>query len=207
MEGFTPSVLMMIILAVIIGFAVGCFFMKQREKIKEAKKKLHTSEQEHEEDEDNEYEEEIMNIVNEGHEQGAIMEGEARMITNIFEFGDKDVTDVMTSRKKIDAIDVTMSVEKALNYMLDEPYSRYPLYEDDIDNIVVSKKEDSNLDFAMVNLLGKLDDIKNRAKKIGVEQRMFFTYFFRELFNPNSDSYLDMNSAIESGFNKYISLI
>ena len=34
MEGFTPSVLMMIILAVIIGFAVGCFFMKQREKIK-----------------------------------------------------------------------------------------------------------------------------------------------------------------------------
>ena len=40
MEGFTPSVLMMIILAVIIGFAVGCFFMKQREKIKEAKKKL-----------------------------------------------------------------------------------------------------------------------------------------------------------------------
>ena len=106
-----------------------------REKIKEAKKKLHTSEQEHEEDEDNEYEEEIMNIVNEGHEQGAIMEGEARMITNIFEFGDKDVTDVMTSRKKIDAIDVNMSVEKALNYMLDEPYSRYPLYEDDIDNI------------------------------------------------------------------------
>ena len=37
--------------------------------------------------------------------------------------------------------------------------------------------------------------------------QMFFTYFFRELFNPNSDSYLDMNSAIESGFNKYISLI
>ena len=58
------------------------------------------------------------------------------IITNIFEFGDKDVTDVMTSRKKIDAIDVNMSVEKALNYMLDEPYSRYPLYEDDIDNIV-----------------------------------------------------------------------
>ena len=30
------------------------------------------------------------------------------MITNIFEFGDKDVTDVMTSRKKIDAIDVNI---------------------------------------------------------------------------------------------------
>ena len=42
---------MMIILAVIIGFAVGCFFMKQRVE-DQAKKKLHTSEQEHEEDED-----------------------------------------------------------------------------------------------------------------------------------------------------------
>ena len=65
MEGFTPSVLVMIILAVIVGFVAGYFFMKQREKISETKKKLHTSEQEHEEDEDNEYEEEIMNIVNE----------------------------------------------------------------------------------------------------------------------------------------------
>ena len=39
MEGFTPSVLVMIILAVIVGFAAGYFFMKQREKIQEAKKK------------------------------------------------------------------------------------------------------------------------------------------------------------------------
>ena len=54
MEGFTPSVLVMIILAVIVGFVAGYFFMKQREKISETKKKLHTSEQEHEEDEDNE---------------------------------------------------------------------------------------------------------------------------------------------------------
>ena len=58
-----------------------------------------------------------MNIVNEGHEQGAIMEGEARMITNIFEFGDKDVTDVMTSRKKIDAVDVTCLGESIKLYV------------------------------------------------------------------------------------------
>ena len=57
MEGFTPSVLMMIILAVIIGFAVGVFHETKREDQEKAKKKLHTSEQEHEEDEDNEYEE------------------------------------------------------------------------------------------------------------------------------------------------------
>lgn len=92
------------------------------------------------------------------------------MITNIFEFGDKDVTDVMTSRKKIDAIDVNMSVEKALNYMLDEPYSRYPLYEDDIDNIVgvlylkdvidayLNQKEATLSDIAREPFFGSSDD-------------------------------------------------
>lgn len=51
------------------------FFHETKREDQRSKEKLHTSEQEHEEDEDNEYEEEIMNIVNEGHEQGAIMEG------------------------------------------------------------------------------------------------------------------------------------
>ena len=76
-----------------------------------------------------------------------------------------------------------------------------------INNIKLSSDTNCTLDSVMINLLTKLDSIKNRAKKIGVEQRMFFTYFFRELFNHNSDSYLDINAAIESGFNKYISLI
>lgn len=39
MEGFTPSVLMMIILAVIIGFAVGCFFMKSKREDQRSKEK------------------------------------------------------------------------------------------------------------------------------------------------------------------------
>lgn len=76
----------------------------------------------------------------------------------------------------------------------------------DIEKLKLSNS-DSSLDSVMLALITKLDEIKNRAKKIGVEQRMFFTYFFRELFNPNSDSYLNINQAIESGFNKYTSLI
>lgn len=76
-----------------------------------------------------------------------------------------------------------------------------------IDSLILSRKEQCTLDSTMINLIGKLDEIKNRAKKIGVEQRMFFTYFFRDLFNYNSDSYLNIASAIETGFNKYSSLI
>ena len=41
-------------------------------------------------EEENVYEEEIRNIANEGHEQGAILADEAKMISNIFEFGDME---------------------------------------------------------------------------------------------------------------------
>lgn len=78
---------------------------------------------------------------------------------------------------------------------------------DNINSIVVSHNRELTFNQAMTNLLKKLDSIKNEAKKIGVAQRLFFTYFFRELFNHNSDSYLDIDSAINTGFDKYISMI
>ena len=42
--------------------------------------------------------EEIMDMVNESHEQGVLEENEAEMIGNIFEFGEKQASDVMTHR-------------------------------------------------------------------------------------------------------------
>mgnify|MGYP000855756803 FL=1 len=52
-------------------------------------------------------------------------------------------------------------------------------------------------------LLRRLDEIKNNARKIGNAQRMYFHYFFRELFNKDSDSYLNLKHAVENGFQKY----
>jgi hypothetical protein len=60
---------------------------------------------------------------------------------------------------------------------------------------------------ALNDLLKKLLSIQLNAKKIGSEQRYFFTYFFRELFNNDSDSFLKIDEALESGFNKYKSLV
>lgn len=88
------------------------------------------------EEEENEYEEEILNIIDKGHKQGAIMADEALMISNIFEFGDKEARDIMRFRKKIVAIDVTTSLTEVIPFMLDQVYSRFPVYEEDIDNIV-----------------------------------------------------------------------
>ena len=46
-------------------------------------------------------EEEILSMVEEGHEQGLIEESEAEMITNIMELSDKNAIDIMTNRQKI----------------------------------------------------------------------------------------------------------
>lgn len=86
--------------------------------------------------EDDVTEEEIMDMVNEGHEQGVLAENEAEMINNIFEFADRQASDVMIHRKNIVAIDCETTVNDAFEFILKENFSRYPVYEDDIDNII-----------------------------------------------------------------------
>ncbi len=81
-------------------------------------------------------EEEIMDMVNEGHEQGVLKENEAEMIGNIFEFGEKHASDVMTHRKNIVGIECSSTVDEAFSIMMRENYSRYPVYDGDIDNII-----------------------------------------------------------------------
>ncbi len=80
--------------------------------------------------------EEIIHMVNEGHEQGLIQASEAEMISNIFEFGDKEAQDIMTHRNNIVAIDVDTTLREAIALMLEEQNSRYPVYEENIDHII-----------------------------------------------------------------------
>ncbi len=81
-------------------------------------------------------EEEILSIIEEGHEQGMIMPDEAELISNVFEFGDKEAKDVMSPRQKIVGIEADTSIDEALDIMLENSFSRYPIYEEDVDNIV-----------------------------------------------------------------------
>ena len=86
--------------------------------------------------EDDVIEEEIISMVKEGHEQGVLMDSEAEMIHNIFEFGDKEAKDIMTHRKNIVAIDGDMSFYDMVAYVDDTGKSRFPVYEGDIDHII-----------------------------------------------------------------------
>lgn len=81
-------------------------------------------------------EQEIMSLVNEGHEQGFIQESEAEMINNIFELSDKAAKDIMTHRKQIVALESGMSFAQAVDEILKQPYSRFPVYREDMDDII-----------------------------------------------------------------------
>lgn len=81
-------------------------------------------------------EEEIISMVNEGHEQGVIQESEAEMIHNIFEFDDKEAKDIMIHRKNVLFINGTLPLTEVMRFVSENPYSRYPVFIDTKDNII-----------------------------------------------------------------------
>lgn len=80
--------------------------------------------------------EEIMTIVKEGHKQGLIEEGEAQLIHNVFAYKKKEARDIMTHRKHIVGLDGEESIRQAMPFILEQCNSRFPVFEDDIDNII-----------------------------------------------------------------------
>ncbi len=81
-------------------------------------------------------EEEIISMVNEGQEQGVLEASEAEMIHNIFEYGEKEARDIMTNRNHIKAIDADMPLKEAIDFMIHENNSRFPVYEENLDHII-----------------------------------------------------------------------
>lgn len=81
-------------------------------------------------------EEEIRMMVDVGEEKGTIRETEKEMINNIFEFDNKLVSEVMTHRREISGIPVEATLAEVKKILKNEQYTRFPIYDDSIDNIV-----------------------------------------------------------------------
>ena len=81
-------------------------------------------------------EEEIRMMVDVGEEKGTIRETEKEMINNIFEFDNTEVADIMTHRTDVAGIEVESSLEEVKKILLEEQFTRFPVYEDSIDHIV-----------------------------------------------------------------------
>ncbi|MFR1377412.1 MAG: hemolysin family protein [Clostridium neonatale] len=80
--------------------------------------------------------EEIKSLIEEGEEYGAINESEKDMIEGIFEFNDKKTEKIMIPRTEVYCIDIEDELESYLDELLESKFSRVPVYEESIDNII-----------------------------------------------------------------------
>lgn len=97
--------------------------------------------------------EEIKSLVDVGEEHGVINQIEKEMINSIFDFDDKLAKEVMTPRTEVYMINIEQQL--SIDELLEENYSRIPVYEGDIDNII--------------GIL-YLKDFLNEAYKVGFEK-------------------------------------
>lgn len=81
-------------------------------------------------------EEEIRMMIEVGEERGTIQDTEKEMIDNIFDFDNKQVSEIMTHRTEVVAIPVDSDLQTILEIMDKDKYTRVPVYKDNIDNIV-----------------------------------------------------------------------
>ena len=125
-------------------------------------------------------EEEIKMMIDQGKEKGTIEEGEKKLLNNVFEFNDITVSEIMTHRKDIFAVDKNMSQEELLDEISQEEYrySRIPVYDETIDEIegIIYVKD------ILKNIKKKTFKIKNIMKEAYfVPQNKMIDELFREM--------------------------
>ena len=125
-------------------------------------------------------EEEIKMMIDQGKEKGTIEEGEKELLNNVFEFNDITVSEIMTHRKDIFAVDKNMSQEELLDEISQEEYrySRIPVYDETIDEIegIIYVKD------ILKNIKKKTFKIKNIMKEAYfVPQNKMIDELFREM--------------------------
>jgi CBS domain containing-hemolysin-like protein len=81
-------------------------------------------------------EEELKMLVTASREKGVLEEEEQEMLHKVFEFADKDAVDVMVPRPDVVAVPVDLPVQEVLRLVLSHPFTRYPVFAEEIDDIV-----------------------------------------------------------------------
>jgi magnesium and cobalt exporter, CNNM family len=79
---------------------------------------------------------EVELLVDEGEKSGLFAKEPAEMIRNVLEFSERTARDVMIPREKVEAIDVATPIRLARKRVSEVGHSRYPLYKDQLDNVV-----------------------------------------------------------------------
>jgi CBS domain containing-hemolysin-like protein len=79
---------------------------------------------------------ELRMVVSQSTRHGEIEEQEQEMLYKVFDFADKEASDVMVPRPEVVALSVDLPPEQCLEAVMDSPYTRYPVYRETLDNVV-----------------------------------------------------------------------
>ena len=91
---------------------------------------------EEDEDDDDESIEELATIIETAEDEGVLDEDQKELLIAAIDFADISAYEVMTARVDIDAIDIEDSMEEIMELVNSTPFTRLPVYEDSIDNII-----------------------------------------------------------------------
>lgn len=128
-------------------------------------------------------EDDVMSMVEVGQEAGFLKEEGARMISSIFAFDDKLAYEVMTPRTDVFTIDIDDPQEEYVDELMELRYSRIPVYEDDMDNII-----------GILNI----KDYLIQAKEIGFENIDLRKILRKPYFIPESKKIDDLFRELQS---------
>jgi putative hemolysin len=79
---------------------------------------------------------EIKILLQEGRRKGVFDRTEEELIHGVFDFTHRSVKEIMVPRPKVYSIDIEDGKEKILKYIVENEFSRYPVYREAVDNIV-----------------------------------------------------------------------
>ena len=142
-------------------------------------------------------EEEIINLVDEAHEQGVIEENEAEMIQNIMTFNDTKAGDIMTHRKNVIAFDSEILLQELVEQMLEEGNSRYPVFQGNIDNIVGIVHYKDTLKFNTKNPWARFKPLKELPGLIREAAFIPETHGIGDLFHTMQQEKLHMAVVVD----------
>ena len=133
-------------------------------------------------------EEDLIEIIEKAEEQGVVDEEQSDLLLSVLDFQDKTAADVMTSRDKIDSVDINMSSREIIDILKSTSYSRMPVTNGSIDHIIgimstrtFLKEYMANKNFDIRSTLSKphyvrttdeihdlLDNMRNHKKYIAI---------------------------------------
>jgi len=125
--------------------------------------------------------EELKTLVSEGQAHGVLNRQEKEMINSIMEFDDKTAKEIMTPRINVFAIDIAEPKEEYISELLNTKYTRIPVYEEDIDNVIGILFIKDYLKEAIKNGVDKVDIKHILRKPYLVPESKIIKDLFREL--------------------------